>query len=245
MNSMIIGASAGLGRALSNELAANGHNLVLIASGKRDIEAVAADLRLRHGVIVSTVAVDVMDGDVYLARITEATDERGGIDGLFFPIGAVADADVPGVKIATMRRLMRINLLSVMETVTHFWPRLEQREGAVIVGFGSIAASRGRRNNATYSAAKRGLVSYFESLRHAAIGTGIRVQLYMPGYLDTSLAFGAKTFLLPPSRPEALARKVVRNLSKDIGMSYFPIFWRPICEALQLVPWSVFKKMDY
>ncbi len=89
MNSLIVGASAGLGRALSNELPVNGHNLVLVSSDKRDIEAVAADM--------------------------------GGIDGLFFPIGAVADADVPGVKIATMRRIMRINLLSVMETVTRHW----------------------------------------------------------------------------------------------------------------------------
>jgi len=245
MNSLIVGASAGLGRALSNELAVNGHNLVLVSSDKRDIEAVAADLRLRHGVIVRVVAGDVMDGDTYLTRITKATDDMGGIDGLFFPIGAVADADVPGVKIATMRRLMRINLLSVMETVTLFWPQFEQREKGIVVGFSSIAASRGRRNNVAYSAAKRGLVSYFESLRQAAVGTGIRVQLYMPGYLDTGLAFGAKTLLLPPSRPEKLARKVVRRLSKDIGMSYFPIYWRPICEILRLLPWSVYKKLDF
>ncbi len=245
MNSLIVGASAGLGRALSNELAANGHNLVLVSSGSRDIEAVAADLRLRHDVIVHPVASDVMDGDGYLARITEAADGMGGIEGLFFPIGAVADNDVPGVGIATMRRLMRINLLSVMETVTHFWPQLEQRERAVIVGFGSIAAARGRRNNATYSAAKRGLISYFESLRRAAVGTGIRVQLYIPGYLDTGLAFGAKTLFLPPSRPETLARKVVRDLSKEIGMSFFPIYWRPICVALRLLPWSMYKKLDF
>jgi short-subunit dehydrogenase len=245
MNSIVVGASTGLGRALSNELAANGHNLALVSSGKRDIDAVAADLRLRHDVIVRTVAVDVMDGDGYLARITEAMDGMGGIDGLFFPIGAVADDDVPGVKIATMHRIMRINLLSVMETVTHFWPQLEQQAGAVIVGFGSIAASRGRRNNTTYSAAKRGLISYFESMRHAAAGTGIRVQLYMPGYLDTSLVFGAKTFLLPPSRPATLARKVVRNLSKDIGVCYFPTYWWPICGVLRLVPWSIYKKLDF
>ena len=244
MNSMIVGASAGLGRALSNELAANGHNLVLVASGKRDLDAVAADLRLRYGVTVRTLAVDVMDMDVYLERIIEASDELGGVDGLFFPIGAVADADVPGTEIAAVRRIMRINLLSVVETVTHFWPYLEQRNRAVVVGFGSIAASRGRRNNATYSAAKRGLASYFESLRHCAVGTGIRVQFYVPGYLDTGLAFGART-LLPPSRPEALAKKVVRHLSKDVGTSYFPPFWRLICEALRFVPWSVFKKLDF
>lgn len=244
MNSLIVGASAGLGRALSNELAANGHNFVLVASGKRDLEAVAADLRLRYGVTVRTVAVDVMHMDTYLERITEASDELGGVDGLFFPIGAVADVDVPGAEIATVRRLMRINLLSVVETVTHFWPYLEQRDKAVVVGFGSIAASRGRRNNVAYSAAKRGLASYFESLRQAAVGTGIRVQFYVPGYLDTSLAFGAKTLLLP-SRPEVLAKKVVRRLSKDVGTSYFPAFWRLICEALRFMPWSVFKKLDF
>jgi len=37
------------------------------------------------------------------------------------------------------------------------------------------------------------------------------------------------------------ARKVVRRLSKNIGMSYFPIYWRPISEILRLLPWSVYK----
>lgn len=245
MNHLIVGASTGLGRALSCGLASKGCNLVLVSSGKRDVDAVAADLRSRFDVVALAVAADVTEEDEYLTRITEAVDQMDGLDGLLLPIGAVAEGDVPGANVATMRKLMRINLLSVMEIVTHFWPRLEQREEAVIVGFGSIAAARGRRNNATYSAAKRGLNSYFESLRRAAVGTRIRVQFYIPGYLDTNLAFGANTFLLPPSSPEALAGKVVHRLSKEMGTSYFPSYWRMICGALRLVPWSIYRKLDF
>lgn len=92
----------------------------------------------------------------------------------------------------------------------------------VIVGFGSVAAVRGRSYNMSYSAAKRALESYFESLRHALSERDIRVQFYVAGFLDTNLAYGVRTHL-PKADPHRLADEVVRQLGKDIGMRYFPL----------------------
>ena len=41
--------------------------------------------------------------------------------------------------------------------------------------------------NVAYSAAKRALASFFESLRHACADTGVAVQFYVLGYMDTEL----------------------------------------------------------
>jgi short-subunit dehydrogenase len=90
----------------------------------------------------------------------------------------------------------------------------------------------------SYSAAKRALHSYFESLRHALSERGIRVQFYVAGFLDTNLAYGVRT-PLPKADPRRLADEVVRQLGKDIGVRYFPAWWRPICAALRVAPWWV------
>ncbi|MBC8022879.1 MAG: SDR family NAD(P)-dependent oxidoreductase, partial [Burkholderiales bacterium] len=49
---LIVGGSSGLGRALAERFARAGHTLALVSSDVRDTEALAADLRLRHGVTV-------------------------------------------------------------------------------------------------------------------------------------------------------------------------------------------------
>lgn len=72
MNAVVVGASAGLGRALAAALAASGHDLVLAASDLRDVAALASDLRLRHGVRAAAVAVDLGSSDVDLEPLAAA-----------------------------------------------------------------------------------------------------------------------------------------------------------------------------
>ncbi|MCX7310348.1 MAG: SDR family NAD(P)-dependent oxidoreductase [Alphaproteobacteria bacterium] len=58
MNTVIVGASAGLGRAIAERLAADGHALYLIASDAQDIEALVADLGIRFSIKVSGESLD-------------------------------------------------------------------------------------------------------------------------------------------------------------------------------------------
>ena len=57
MTTVVVGASSGLGRALAEELARTGHELLLVASDPRDLSAIAADLGLRHAAKVHTLAL--------------------------------------------------------------------------------------------------------------------------------------------------------------------------------------------
>ena len=54
---VVVGASSGLGRALATELARRGHAVLLVASDRRDVDALAADLQLRHGVPARALAL--------------------------------------------------------------------------------------------------------------------------------------------------------------------------------------------
>ncbi len=244
MNAIVVGASAGLGRSLSEALAARGHDLVLVAQDARDVEAQAASLRLRYSVHVVAVAADAADLDQLLALLRDATSQMQEIHGLFFPAGFTFEDDRGTLGTAETRRLLDVNLTSVMVTVAEFLPQMLTSGPANIVGFGSIAAIRGRNANVVYAAAKRGLASYFESLRHRCAGSDVHVQFYHLGYLNTQQTFGRK-LLFPPASPDRVARYVVNRLNRDKGNIFLPRYWTVIAAILRLLPWSIYKRLQF
>ena len=244
MTYVIVGGSSGLGRALAERFAAAGHDLIVVSSDERDITATAADLTIRHQRRVVPIAADVADLNLYLMKLTAAVDQVNGVDGFLFPVGAVVAADDGGLDASEAEWLMRVNFLSVVATVAAFLPALKARPQATVAGFGSVAAARGRGNNAVYGAAKRALAAFFESLRHVCATSGVSVQFYVLGYLDTNLAFG-RGILLPRANPDALSARVLRDLGRDRGVVYYPSFWRYVCFAVQLLPWIVFRRLRF
>lgn len=243
MNAAVVGASAGLGRALAERLAADGHHLVVVASDVRDLEALVADLRIRYGVRVVAVPLDLGREGVSAAPLARAVADLGeGLDALLLPVGWTASHDEIETEPGVPERLLRTNFLSVVTLVAGLLPALRQRPRASIVGFGSVAAIRGRAKNVVYSASKRALQTYFEGLRHACAGSTVSVAFYVLGYLDTNLAFGRRT-LLPRADPARLAARVVRDLGRREGVMYHPALWRLVCAALALLPFSVYRRL--
>jgi len=244
VRALIIGASAGVGRALGEALAQRGAALLLVASDTRDLDALATHLRLLYHVEVQTLATDASHVAECVEQVGKAAVAFGGIDNLYFPIGASCadDRGLLGMDQASI--ILNTNMAAVIGLATHFLPQLLTQRQASIVGFGSIAAIRGRKSNVVYSAAKRGLESYFESLRHLTADTGVRVQFYRLGYVATQQTFGQR-LLFPIVTPQQVAQQVLLNQDKDIGKVFFPRYWALIALSVSLVPWWIYKKLDF
>lgn len=242
MNVLIIGASAGLGRALAEVGAKQGHNLLLAASDTRDLEAIAADLSLRFGVGVEYVSCHLDDAEESVALIAEAA-RASDIDGIMAPAGFATDTDLGDLDIPTFRKILDVNFISIATIIAALWPALECKRNAFVIGFGSVASIRGRKRNIFYSAAKRALTSYFESLQHRSFGTPICVRLYQMGYIETQQSFGKK-LLFPLCNP---ARAAVYTWShvRDSGVVFFPPFWQAISFALRLTPSFVLQRLNF
>jgi short-subunit dehydrogenase len=239
----IIGASAGVGRALATAFAAAGHDLVIVSSDERDLRALSSDLTIRHGTRVAAIAADVNDGDGYLDRVADA-GRLGALDGMLFPLGATAEDDDGHFDPSLVGALNRVNYEAVVSAATRFLPELRERPRATLVAFGSVAAVRGRGRNVAYSAAKRALQGFFESLRHACAGSRVRVQFYVLGYMETEQARGLQS-RIPKGDPLALGRRVCRDVHRDVGVVYYPRFWRLIAGGVRAVPWTMYKRMRF
>lgn len=244
MNYVIVGASAGVGRALAYKFAQAGHNLVVTSSDGRDLEAMASDLRIRWGVRVAPVVMDLAEiEETAFLQIEQAAGDWGGLHGLLLPAGIVSPDDTADGDGGEVDRLTRVNYLSILSVIRRLLPLL-QGHPAAIVGFGSVAAMRGRGRNAAYAAAKRALESYFESLRHAFAKTDLKVQFYVLGYMNTQMAFGIRT-LLPKADPGKLSHVVLSNINRDIGIAYYPRFWRLIHWVVRMIPWPLYKHLNF
>ena len=238
MSYLIVGASTGLGRALAEEYAGAGFDLVLISRDRRDTEPLAAHLRIRFGIVAIALAADLAHDSEYLAGIEDALARVSPLRGLLLPIGASDPDDKIGLSGDLMMQLANLNFLNPCRLLNVLLPRLR---GGEVVGFGSVAAMRGRTRNAAYAASKSALMSYFESLRHWAGAEGIAVRFYIPGYLDTNLAFGQDL----PFRA-ADTRSLARRVRADTGLTrtrYFPAYWRFIVALLLTLPWSVYRRL--
>ena len=244
MNLLIVGASAGLGRCLSEEAARHGHNLLLVSSDSRDLAAMKANLNLQYGVKAEYFACEFGEVVDREHGVVAAAKRFGPIDALLYPIGFSQNDDTGFQDDRAALSLVRVNFLAMVSLTAAMWPVLLERGKASIVGFGSVASVRGRSRNVVYGAAKRALSSYFESLRPLASGTNIRIHFYQLGYLDTQQTFGRR-LLLPKAAPELLARIVLKQLDRVRGPVFYPWYWRPISLGLRFVPWFLYKRLQF
>ena len=237
---VVVGASAGLGRALTEELAARGHDLLLVASDTRDLDAQAAHLRLTRAVNVETIATDLATA-AGVAEVASRASARE-VQSVLFPIGYSTPADSGELLGEELRRVLAVNLESVIALTSALLPQLLDRGTGSIVAFGSIAAARGMGRNVAYAAAKRGLRSYFESLSCLTRGSAVETQLYQLGYVDTQQSFGQRLFPRPVA-PARVADHVIRNLGTGSRITYYPRYWRGLAASVQMMPEGLFYRL--
>ena len=99
------------------------------------------------------------------------------------------------------------------------------------------------RDTFAYAAAKRGLASYFQSLRHRLADTGVVAQFFIIGYMSSQQSFGKK-LLLPVVTPEAVAARVLAAVRLERPLTaHLPSFWWAVEAMIRILPWRIFNRM--
>ena len=182
---LVTGASAGIGKAIARELAARGHNLILVARRKPKLQELAEELADRYGVRAETVACD-------LAKPASRSRLRGqvtriGLDVSILVNNAGFATGGPFHQSDPERELQQVRLLveAVVALTSTFAPGMAQRRAGAILNVASTAGMQPMPFSAGYSAAKAYVIAFSESLHYELRGKGITVTALAPGPVRT------------------------------------------------------------
>lgn len=178
---IITGASAGIGAALARRLAADGLDLVLVARRVDRLEALAVELRAKHGVRVEVLAMDLLDDGAGAAIKKAVPDATVLINNAGFGVfGPALD-----VSIDDQCREVRLNCESLTRLTLAYAPALVARGRGVIVNLASIASFQPVPYFTVYAATKAYVLSFSEALDYELKGRGVRVVAVCPGPVPT------------------------------------------------------------
>ena len=182
---IVTGASQGLGRALAEELAHDGWDLVVDARHQEALEVAASALR-RHGGRVVAIAGDVADPAHREALVTAATG-MGGVDLLVNNASTLGPTPMPALAdypLDALEAVYRTNVLAPLALVQRALPALLAAQGTV-VNMTSDAAVEGYEGWGGYGSSKAALEQVSNVL--AAEQPGLRVYRFDPGDMRTQM----------------------------------------------------------
>lgn len=183
-NALVTGGGSGIGKAIVEELAALGANLIIhYHKSAQAAEDLAARIRGAGG-SASAVGADLstQEGAQRLAAFVSSLWDR--LDVLVNNTGdLVARCTLDGVDMEHYRAVMAVNFDSALFVTQALLPLLKNAGASSVVNLSSIAGRKGGRSSLIYSSAKGAMLTFTRALSTELAPFGIRVNALTPGLI--------------------------------------------------------------
>ncbi|NLP65206.1 3-ketoacyl-ACP reductase FabG2 [Paraburkholderia sacchari] len=185
---LVTGASRGIGRAIAQQLAADGFAVsVHCRTGLNEAQAVLADI-VAQGGTASVLQFDVRDRAACRAILEADVAAHGPYYGIVCCAGVTRDAAFPALTDEDWDIVLETGL-DAFYNVVHplIMPMVRARKGGRIVTVSSVSGVTGNRGQVNYSAAKAGLIGATKALAVELATRNITVNSVAPGLVDTGM----------------------------------------------------------
>jgi NAD(P)-dependent dehydrogenase (short-subunit alcohol dehydrogenase family) len=238
---IVTGGASGIGRALAEELARRGCEVVLADLQIELAEEVASGIHVSGGK-AKAVKIDVTDFPATEQLVQETVKHTGRLDYIFNNAGIVIGGNVNHHGIEDWNQIVDVNLRGVINGIQASYKIMMAQGFGHIVNTASMAGLMPGPGNVAYTTTKHAIVGLSRSLRAEAAQMGVRVSVLCPGVIRTPILEGGKygkmLIDIPPEQlrrmwerfkpmsPNIFAKKVLKSVAKNRAIIIVPSWWK-------------------
>ncbi|RQO29911.1 NAD(P)-dependent oxidoreductase [Taibaiella sp. KBW10] len=189
MNILITGATSGIGHAIAQEFARNGHKLWITGRRADRLQEIKETLTAQYGATVYTSCVDVRNREETAALVDQIQAEWQAPDILINNAGlALGLSTIDKGDIDEWETMIDTNIKGLLYMTRHIAPLMVALKKGHIINIGSTAGKSVYPNGNVYCATKHAVVALSEGMRVDLMNYNIKVTALNPGMVDTEFS---------------------------------------------------------
>lgn len=243
---LITGGTSGIGAAFARQLAAQGHDLVLVARDEARLAQAAAQLHAASGINVETISADLANRED-VARVAERLlDPTRPIDILVNNAGFGVHSPLTSVDTAHHEHAFDVMCRAVLVLGSAAGRAMRERGSGTIINISSLQTFLA---TGSYAAIKAWVTSFSQGLAVELRGTGVTVTAVLPGWVRTEWheRAGVRRSSLPSwlwTEPDDVVRIALRAAARGRVLCIPTVRYRVLGWFARHLPQSAIRRIS-
>jgi len=183
---VVTGASKGIGQAIAEKYAAEGHTVFICARNLEHLRSTVKEITAKHPQsVIHTVAVDMSDKQQVIAFGNHVLAAAGRVDVLVNNAGSFLPGSIHTEEDGMLEKMIDTNLFSAYHLTRVLLPAMIVAKRGHIFNMCSIASLQAYTNGGSYSISKFALAGFSKNLREELKVHNIKVTAVYPGAVYT------------------------------------------------------------
>ena len=231
---LVTGASSGIGEAVAERLASEGHHVIAGARREDRLQELAGRIR-KNGGSIEVRRLDVTDRADVAAFVDAAVQAHGRVDVIINNAGVMPLSRLDALLTDEWDRMIDVNVRGLLNGIAATLPHFQRQGGGHFITVASIGAHEVVPTGAVYCATKYAAWAITEGLR-MEVDPYIRVTTVSPGVVESELAetisdptaaSAMQTYRADSIPPDAIARGISYAIGEPAEVDVNELIIRP------------------